>query len=163
MLSSWRLIAINDDSLAKGCYNIYSELVKFTITDGSITESLYGHQIMERKVLGVVPFTDASVIAQCFTKLQLEVMNCFKDIRKYKIKYNFSSYPDMVYEVSLRRSVPDIIADSFAKPDENCIIDGNKVVIIGRELATYSYEFIIKDRKRFDKVISKYCIMRGKV
>lgn len=162
MLSNWRLVAINDDSFAKGFYSVYSELVKFTITDGTVTKSIYGGQIFDQKVLGVVPLTEDSVIAQCFTKLQLEVMNCFTDIRKFKMKYTFNSYSDMAYEICLRRSVPDIIADSFAKPDENCIIEENKVTIIGREIATHRYEFIIKDRKKFDKIITKYCIMRGR-
>ena len=163
MLSNWRLVAINDDGFAKGIFSVYSELVKFTITDGTVTKSIFGGQILDQNVLGVVPITEDSVMAQCINKLELEVLNCFKDIRKFKMKYTFNSYTDMSYEVSLRRSVPDIIADSFAKPDENCIIEGNKVTIIGREIATHRYEFIIKDRKRFDKVVTKYCIMRGRV
>lgn len=162
MLSNWRLVAINDDSFAKGIFSIYSEPVKFTITDGSVTKSVFGSQISDQPVLGVVFLTEDSIMAQCFTKLQLEVMDCFKDIRKFKMKYTFSSYSDMAYEVCLRRSVPDIIADSFAKPTENCVLEGNKITIIGREIATHRYEFIIKDRKKFDKVISKYIIMQGK-
>lgn len=163
MLSNWRLIAINDDSSAVGIFSIYSESVKLTITDGSVTKSVFGSQICNQPILGVVFLTEDSVMAQCFTKLQLEVLNCFKDIRKFQMKYSFSSYVGMAYEVCLRRSIPDIIADSFANPTENCILEGNKVAIIGREIGTYRYEFIIKDRKKFDKVISKYIIMRGRV
>ena len=137
---------------------------KYKIYDSDSKEILIkdAYFLSRNIVSGVVALTEESVMAQCFNKLELEVLNCFKDIRKFKMKYTFSSYMDMSYEVSLRRSVPDIIADSYAKPDENCIIEGNKATIIGREIATYRYEFIIKDRKRFDKVITKYIIMRGK-
>lgn len=47
------------------------------------------------RVLGVVPLTEESVLAQCFTKLQLDIMKCIKDIKRYKIRYNFGAYPDL--------------------------------------------------------------------
>lgn len=47
MLSNWVLVAINDDTNANGCYHIHSEPVKFTVTDGNITESLYGWHVLD--------------------------------------------------------------------------------------------------------------------
>lgn len=52
MLSNWRLIAINDDSSAVGIFSIYSESVKLTITDGSVTKSVFGSQICNQPILG---------------------------------------------------------------------------------------------------------------
>lgn len=162
MLSNWVLVAIDDRATASGCYNIYSEVKKFTVTDGTITESLYGHQVLERSILGVVPLTEESVLAQCFTKLQLDIMKCIKDIKRYKIRYNFGAYPDLAYEISTRRSIPDIIADSFIRPDDNFSLEGNKMCIVGRTFETFRYDYIIKDRQKFDKAVTKYCIMRNK-
>lgn len=162
MLSNWILVAINDNATAKGCYNIHSEVVKFTVTDGSITESLYGQQILERRILGVVQLNEESILAQCFTKLQLDIIKCIKDIKKYKIRYNFGAYPDLAYEVSTRRSIPDIIADSFIRPDDNFSLEGNKMCIVGRTFETFRYDYIIEDRQKFDKAVTKYCIMRNK-
>lgn len=162
MLSNWVLVAINDDTTAKGCYHIHSEPVKFTVTDGNVTESLYGQQVLDKKVLGVVQLTDVSVIAQCFTKLQLDIMKCIKEIKKYKVRYNFGAYPDLAYDVSLRLSIPDIIADSFTRQDDNFSLVGNKMCILGRAFETCRYDYIIKDRQKFDKAVTKYCIMRNK-
>lgn len=162
MLSKWILIAIDDKVTASGYYVIYSEVKKFTVTDGTITESLYGHQILERSILGVVPLTEKSILAQCFTKPQLEIIKCIKDIKRDKICYNFGSYPDLAYEVSTRRSIPDIIADSFIRPDDNFSLEGNKMCIVGRDFSTYRYDYIIEDRQKFDKAVTKYCIMRNK-
>lgn len=82
------------------------------------------------RVLGVVQLTDVSVIAQCFTKLQLDIMKCIKEIKKYKVRYNFS-------------------------------LVGNKMCILGRAFETCRYDYIIKDRQKFDKAVTKYCINNG--
>ena len=89
-------------------------------------------------------------------------MKCIKDIKKYKIRYNFGAYPDLTYEVSIRRSIPDIIADSFIRPDDNFSLKGNKMCIVGRTFETFRYDYIIEDRQKFDKAVTKYCIMRNK-
>lgn len=41
-------------------------------------------------------------------------------------------------------------------------LEGNRLEIIGRAIATYKFVFIIRNREKFDKLITKYCIMRGK-
>lgn len=163
MLSKWVLVAIDDNATASGVYDVYTKNVKFTITNGSTTRSLYGLQAIQIRVLGVVPLSDnKTVIAQCFTKPQLEIIKCIKDIKRDKIRYNFGSYPDLAYEVSTRRSIPDIIADSFKRPDDNFSLEGNKMCIVGRDFSTYRYDYIIEDRQKFDKAVTKYCIMRNK-
>lgn len=68
----------------------------------------------------------------------------------------------MSAEVCIRKSVIDIIADSYSKPDENVTLEGDRLEIIGRAIATYKFVFIIRNREKFDKLITKYCIMRGK-
>lgn len=115
-----------------------------------------------KSISGVVPLTEESVLAQCFTKLQLDIMKCIKDIKKYKIRYDFGAYPDLTYEVSTRRSIPDIIADSFIRPDDNFSLKDNKMCIVGRTFETFRYDYIIEDRQKFDKAVTKYCIMRNK-
>lgn len=86
-------------------------------------------------------------------------MKCIKDIKRYKIRYNFGSYPDLAYEVSTRRSIPDIIADSFIRPDDNFSLKDNKMCIVGRTFETFRYDYIIEDRQKFDKAVTKYCII----
>lgn len=113
-------------------------------------------------VLGVAQLTDVSILAQCMSKLQAEIVNCFASIKGYKCKYTFDCYADMLAEVCIRKSVIDIIADSYSKPDENVTLEGNRLEIIGRAIATYKFVFIIRNREKFDKLITKYCIMRGK-
>ena len=76
-------------------------------------------------------------------------MKCIKDIKKYKIRYNFGAYPD-------------IIADSFIRPDDNFSLECNKMCIVGRTFETFRYDYIIEDRQKFDKAVTKYCIMRNK-
>lgn len=163
MLSRWRLVSVNGDTNASGCYEIYSEPVSLVVTDDlGTTKAIAGNEIFKERIIGVAQLTEVSILAQCMSKLQAEIVNCFASIKGYKCKYTFNCYADMLAEVCIRKSVIDIIADSYSQPDENVTLEGNRLEIIGRAIATYKFVFIIRNREKFDKLITKYCIMRGK-
>lgn len=164
MLSKWRLVSVNGDTNASGCYEIYANACRLVVEDitTGIFETVSGNEIFDKRIIGVAQLTEISILAQCMSKLQAEIVNCFFSIKGYKCKYTFNCYADMSAEVCIRKSVIDIIADSYSKPDENVTLEGDRLEIIGRAIATYKFVFIIRNREKFDKLITKYCIMRGK-
>lgn len=164
MLSKWRLVSVNGDTNALGCYEIYSNACRLVVEDitTGIFETVSGQEIFKERIIGVAQLTEVSILAQCMSKLQAEIVNCFASIKGYKCKYTFDCYVDMSAEVCIRKSVIDIIADSYSKPDENVTLEGDRLEIIGRAIATYKFVFTIRNREKFDKLITKYCIMRDK-
>lgn len=50
-----------------------------------------------------------------------------------------------------------ILFEDMTKPN-NIAIRGS----VGRTFETFRYDYIIEDRQKFDKAVTKYCIMRNK-
>lgn len=54
MLSRWRLVSVNGDTNASGCYEIYSNacvLVIEDVTTGT-TKTVAGHKIFDERIIG---------------------------------------------------------------------------------------------------------------
>ena len=172
MLSRWRLVSVNGDTNASGCYEIYANACRLVIEDivTGTFETVSGNEIFDKRIIGVAPLSHRLMAISEVSKAEQKALNLLDiDFRYLRDRSTNEWLGNYVYgEVLQEMSVNflDLIYSSLHEETSQALSKLNKVgtaefyADTGYDHRIYRSTYKVSDLAKFELAYTKYKILQ---